>query len=105
MLRRTLSLTACAGLAALAACNALTETSGGGTPVGIVILNARTKGAGFTTSPVMNFYKAQNITFSSASVATDSCVQALYSPNQASTSGTAQVIGGGAFVVASVSGR
>jgi hypothetical protein len=105
MLRRFFSLIACAGLAVATACNALTDTgNSNATPVAVMVLNARSKGTGYTTSPTANFYRAQNITFSSASAATDTCVAATYNPNAVS-SNTATVIGGGAFVLASISGH
>ena len=54
MLRRSISLLALAGLAASGGCKALTDASSSGTPVAVVVLNARTKGTGYTTSPVVN---------------------------------------------------
>lgn len=105
MPRRVLSSLACAGLGTLAACNALTETSFSGTPVAVVVLDTRAKGAGFTTSPTVNFYKAQNITFSSTTAATDSCQQLSYSTTAAPSGGSAELIGGGAFVLVQLSGR
>jgi len=105
MPRRVLSSLSCAGLAALAACNALTDTSFSGTPVAVVVLDTRVKGAAFTTSPTVNFYKAQNITFSSTTAATDSCQLLSYSPTPSSGDGSAEVIGGGAFVLVQLSGR
>lgn len=104
MLRRLLSLIACAGLVVSTACSALTDTQGSGTPVAIMVMNARSKGAEYTTAPTVNFYSAQNITFSSAGAASDSCMLALYNPN-ATSQNTATVIGGGAFVLATVSGH
>ncbi|MFI5244428.1 MAG: hypothetical protein ACHQQR_04325 [Gemmatimonadales bacterium] len=104
MSRRSLSLIGCAGLALVSGCSALTDTSTGGTPVGIMVMNARSKGAGFTTSPTVNFYSATSITFSSANAATDSCVVFPYSAAAPSGS-TAKVIGGGAYVLVSVSGN
>src|SRR3990172_3919919 len=105
MPRRVLSSLSCAGLAALAACNALTDTSFSGTPVAVVVLDTRVKGAAFTTSPTVSFYKAQNITFSSTTAATDSCQLLSYSPTPSSGDGSAEVIGGGAFVLVQLSGR
>lgn len=104
MSRRSLSLIGCAGLALVNACSALTSSSSGGTPVAIVSMNARAKGTVFTTSPTVNFYSATSITFSSASVASDSCVLFPYSAT-AGSGNTAKVIGGGAYVLASVSGN
>jgi hypothetical protein len=104
MPRPVLSLFTCAAALSVGACNLATDTSGGGTPVAILVLNTRTKGAGYTTSPTANFYRAQNITFSSAGAATDSCVLTGYDPN-GNSSISATIIGGGAFVLAAVSGR
>jgi hypothetical protein len=104
MSRRSLSLLGCAGLALVSACNALTSSAAPGTPVAIVSMNARSKGGGFTTSPTANFYSATSITFSSASVASDSCVLASYSAT-APSGNTAKVIGAGAYVLMQVSGH
>ncbi len=104
MLRPALPLCICAAALSSGACSLATDTSGGGTPVAIVVLNSRAKGAAYTTSPTANFYRAQNITFSSASAATDSCVLTGYNPNGGSST-SATSIGGGAFVLVSVSGK
>jgi hypothetical protein len=106
MLRRAIGLLSVAGtLLASSACDQLTSTSNGGTPVMLVTLNARTKGAGFTTSPVGNFYSVSSATFSSAGSANDSCSALAYDPNAVPTPVTATAIGGGAFVAIQVSGN
>jgi hypothetical protein len=104
MSRRSLFLLGCAGLALAGACSSLTSGSLSGTPVAIVSMNARSKGAGFTTSPFANFYSATNITFSSASAASDSCVLTSYSAT-AAPGNTAKIIGAGAYVLEQVSGH
>ena len=103
--RSRLALTAAALLAGTLGCNALTETRGAGTPVMVVLLNARTKGSGFTTSPVTNFYRVGSAAFSSATSATDSCRGASFDPNAAPVPVAASSIGGGAYVAVRVSGR
>jgi hypothetical protein len=92
-------------LLTVGACDQLTSTNGGGNPVMLVTMNARTKGAGFTTSPVGNFYRVGAATFSSASSASDSCRGTTYDPSEVPAPITATAIGGGAFVAITVSGR
>jgi hypothetical protein len=104
MLRRAISLLPVVGmLLAAGACDQLTSTSNSGSPVMLVTLNARTKGAGFTTNPVGNFYSVSSATFSSAGSANDSCSALAYDPNAVPGPITATAIGGGAFVAVQVS--
>jgi hypothetical protein len=106
MFRRLSLFLACASLVIIVAgCDALTSTSGGGTPVMLVLLNARTKGATFTTNPVSNFYRVGSANFSSANSATDSCRLSSYDPNAVPAPITATSIGGGAYVAVMLSGR
>ncbi len=74
-----------------------------GTPIGIITMNARTKGAGYTTSAIADFYTANNITFASAGSATDSCQAAAYTSTPIPT--TATRINAGSGVAIAVSGR
>ena len=92
------------GLIAVAAsCSNLTASGGNGTPIAIVLMNARTKGAGYTTYPRVNFYTVGSATFSFSTVNSDTCVVGPYD-STATGATTATQIGGGAFVLASVSG-
>ncbi|MBI1809684.1 MAG: hypothetical protein HYR75_07285 [Gemmatimonadetes bacterium] len=74
-----------------------------GTPVGIILMNARSTGSGFTTYPTANFYRANNVTLSSAGAASDSCQLAPYAAATGATDAIA--IGAGTGVAISVSGR
>ena len=87
-----LSLTAC-----------ISTAPGNGSPIAVISMNARTKGAGFTTSPVANFYRASNVTFASTSGASDSCVAGTFSPLGGTSNAT--VIGAGSTVAIAVSGH
>jgi hypothetical protein len=106
MLRRSSSLLVAAAVSlAVAGCDALTSTAAGGNPVMLVYLNARTKGTGYTTNPVGNFYRVGSATFSSAASASDSCQIAPYDPNAVNPPVTAEAIGGGAYVAVNVPGH
>ena len=105
MTRRSPLVLSAALLGGILGCNALTETQSAGTPVMIVLLNARAKAGGFTTNPVTNFYRVGSAAFSSALSATDSCRGAAYDPTAVSTPQTASSIGGGAYVAVRISGR
>lgn len=74
-----------------------------GSPVGIISMNARTKGTGYTTSPVGTFYRASNVTFSSANGASDACVTGTFSTTGGTS--TATVIGAGSTVAITLSGH
>jgi hypothetical protein len=105
MHRRSSPLLVIGLLAAVAACNNLTGLqSANGTPVGIVLMNARTKAGGYTTYPKVNFYSVASATFSTSSVNTDTCVVSPYDSTAGQTTNALQ-IGGGAFVIAAVSGN
>jgi hypothetical protein len=92
-----------AAVLALSVSACISSSSQNGTPIGIITMNARTKGAGYTTSPIANFYSASSITFASAGAATDSCQQAAYSSVPGTS--TAQALGAGTGVAYAVSGR
>jgi hypothetical protein len=88
---------------AVAACDNLAGLSGAnGTPVAVVLMNARTKGGGYTTYPKLNFYSVGNAQFAFSTIVSDTCIAAAYD-STAVAANTATVIGGGAFVIAAVS--
>src|ERR1019366_949609 len=104
MHRRSSALLVIGMSAVAASCSNLTGGPGaGGTPIGIVLMNARTKGAGYTTYPRVTFYSVGSATFSYSTITSDSCVTTAYD-STATGATTATQIGGGAFVLASVSG-
>lgn len=103
--RSTRFLSGASLLLSLGACDKLTNVSGGGTPVMLVTLGARTKTTGYSTSPVSNFYRVGSATFSSALAATDSCRSIGYDPGTPAPTVLATSIGGGAFVAVRVPGR
>jgi len=76
----------------------------GGNPIGIAVLNARTQGSGYTTSPQVAFYRVASATFLSAQGVQDSCVNIPYF-GTGGTSTTATAIGGGSYVLIEVSGQ
>jgi hypothetical protein len=103
MLRRSSPLLVLGLIAVVASCNDLTGGIGAnGSPVGIVLMNARTQGAGYTTSPIVNFYSVGSATFSFSTVNSDTCVAAAYDTTSVPT--TATHIGAGAYMIAAVSG-
>ena len=88
----------------LTSCLKSTDTSTG-TPIGIVSMNARTKGAGYTTYPVLNFYSARTAVFTAAQSRTDSCVKTVYTPNSTDPNVGVTQIGAGVAVAVNLSGR
>ncbi len=106
MLRRSFSLCMFGLVAIVAACDNLTGgTAKNGTPVGIVLMNSRTKGAGYTTYPKVNFYNLASATFAFSNVNTDSCVAGAYDSTAANGTTTAPQVGAGTFMLSTVSGR
>lgn len=104
MHRRSSPFLALGMIALVASCSNLSGISGAnGTPVSIVLLNARTKGNGYTTYPKMNFYSVGSATFAFSTVNSDTCVVGPYDSAAVSVV-TATQIGAGAFVIAGVSG-
>jgi hypothetical protein len=103
MLRRSSSLFVLALGVIVASCNDVSGLGSGGTPIGIVLMNARTQGAGYTTYPKVNFYSVGTATFSLASQVSDTCVVAPY--DTVSVPVTAAQIGGGPFLIMSLSGN
>ena len=64
MLRRSSPFLVLGLITTVAACDNLTGLgSSSGTPVSIVLMDARTKGAGYTTYPRVNFYSVGAATF------------------------------------------
>lgn len=104
MLRRSSPFLVLGMIAVVAACNDLTASgASGGTPVGVALLNARTQGNGYTTSPRVNFYSVGSATFSFSTLNSDTCVVVGYNPS-ATQANTSTQLGAGAFLIAAVSG-
>jgi hypothetical protein len=103
MLRRSSSLLVLGLIAFVAACDTLTGAGSTGTPVGIVLMNARTKGSGYTTYPKVNLYSVGSATFSFSTVNSDTCMVGVYDTTVTSTNTSVQ-IGGGAFLIAAFPG-
>lgn len=101
MLRLNRILLAVIPLATLTACLSTSPTEG--SAIALITMNARVKGAGYTTAPVANFYKASSITFASSGAATDTCQAGAYS--SAVTPTTAAVISGGANIAVKLAGK
>jgi len=99
MIRRASVLAALLAVSLTACLDANKQST---SPVGIITMNARVKGAGFTTSPVANFFSASSITLASAAGASDSCIVAAYTAPGAQT---ADGIGAGSVLLYTVSGR
>ncbi len=90
----------------VAACD--TITSGvSGNPVGVGNLSARTKGTGFTTAPLLAFYRVTGATFVTTTGIRDTCVAAAYTD----TAGTQQApvnapgVSAGPFVTIAIGAR
>jgi hypothetical protein len=88
----------------LTSCLKATDNSGG-TPIGIMSMNARTKGTGYTTYPVLNFYSARTAVFTAAQSRTDSCTKTTYTPNSTDPNVGVTQIGGGVALAINLSGR
>ncbi len=103
MLRRPSLLLIFAATAILAACNSVTGADGsGGTPVGVVLMNARTTTGGYTTAPLANFYGVSSATFVFSNVNSDTCGVESYDTTTVAV--TTPQLGAGAFIKATVSG-
>ena len=103
MLRRSSSVLVLGMIAVIASCDSLTSAgAASGTPISIALMNARTKGAGFTTSPRVTFYSVGSATFSFSTVTSDTCVTAAYD-STAVGANTALQLGAGAYMIAAVS--
>src|SRR5690349_11786213 len=92
-----------AGIVSLTACDL--SSNGGGNPIGIAVLAARTKGTGYTTGPEVAFYRVSSATFITAGGVTDSCVAATYSETTTGGNSGITPLSGGASVVIRMSGR
>ncbi len=88
----------------LTSCIKATDNSAG-TPVGIMTMNARTKGAGYVTYPVLNFYSARSAVFTEARSRTDSCIKTAYAPSSTDPNAGVTQISGGIAIAINVSGR
>lgn len=99
MLRRLSAPLVIAFAAIVVACNPYSSQESA-TPVGVVLMNARTKGNGYTTYPKINFYSVGSATFTFSNVASDTCVVAPYDSGAVATN-TATRIGAGAFMLMS----
>lgn len=102
MLRRSSPLLVLAFVALVAACNSIDSPGGSNTPVAVVLMNARTKGSGYTTYPRVNFYSVGHATFTFSNVNSDTCIAAPYDTTTVPTQATR--IGAGAFMLFAVSG-
>jgi hypothetical protein len=104
MLRRSSPFLILGLIAVNASCDSLTGLPGAtGTPIAIVLMNARAKGAGYTTYPKVNFYSVGSATFSYSTVWSDTCITSAYD-STAVGANTARQIGAGAYLIATVSG-
>jgi hypothetical protein len=103
MLRRSSPFLVLGLIALVASCDSIVGVGSGTTPIGIVLMNARTKGAGYTTYPKINFYSVGTATFSFSTVNSDTCVVGAYDSTTVATN-TATQIGAGAFLIAAISG-
>ena len=104
MLRRSSPFLVLGMITVVASCDNLTGLGpSSGTPVGIVLMDARTKGAGYTTYPRVNFYSVGSATFVYSTIASDSCIMSAYD-STAVPAITATQIGAGAYMIAAVSG-
>jgi hypothetical protein len=104
MLRRSSPFLVLGMIAVVASCDSLTGSgASSGTPVGIALLNARTKGSGYTTSPKLNFYSVGSATFSFSTINSDTCLIQPYD-STATNPNTSVQLGAGAFLLAAVSG-
>ncbi|HEY2848631.1 MAG TPA: hypothetical protein VGI97_02045 [Gemmatimonadaceae bacterium] len=103
MLRRSSAIFVLGFVALVVACDPYSSQQAQATPVGVVIMNARTTNTGYTTYPKINFYKVGQATFTFATVNSDSCVVAPYNSNTTLTN-TAKRIGAGAYMIVALSG-
>jgi hypothetical protein len=102
MLRRSSPLLVLAFVALVAACNSYASPRGSGTPVAVVLMNARTFGSGYTTYPKANFYAVGSATFTFSNNNSDSCIAVPYDTTGVVTYPTR--IGAGGFLIMAISG-
>jgi len=103
MLRRSSAIIVLAFVALVVACDPYSSQGSSGTPVAVVLMNARTHNSGYTTFPRVNFYSVGQATFTFSNVNSDTCVVAPYDSAAAVTT-TPTRIGAGAFMIMAVSG-
>ena len=94
----------CATAILLAGCDAL-NTGVSGNPVGVGGLTARTSGTGFTTSPLVTFYRVTSGTFVTTAGVRDTCLDITYSEAATSPSTSATGIGGGTQIIVQLGSR
>jgi hypothetical protein len=103
MLRRSSPFLVLGFIAVVASCDSYGVPGGNGTPVSVVLMNARIKGAGYTTYPKINYYSVGQATFEISTINSDTCVVAPY--DSAAVPATSPTrIGAGAFMIMAVSG-
>jgi hypothetical protein len=88
----------------LTSCLKATDSSAG-TPIGIMSMNARAKGIGYTTYPVLNFYSARSAVFTAAQSRTDTCSKTTYTPNSTDPNVGVTQIGAGVALAINLSGH
>ena len=103
MLRRSSPLVVLSFVAVVAACNNFDQPGAKGTPVGVVLMNARTQGTGYTTYPKINFYSVGSANFTFSNRNSDTCVVAPYDTTATTTTSPTR-LGAGAFMLVAVSG-
>jgi len=103
MLRRSSALLVLGFIALVASCDGYGVPGGNGTPVGVVLMNARTKGAGYTTYPKVNFYSVGQATFEISTNNSDTCIVAPYDSAAVPNPSPAH-LGAGAFMKMGLSG-
>lgn len=103
MPRRSSPLLVLASVAIVGACNNFDAPQSSGTPVAVVLMNARTQGAGYTTYPKVNFYAVNGATFTFSNQNSDTCIVAPYD-STAVPANTATRIGAGALMRVVIAG-
>lgn len=104
MLRRSSAILVLAFVALVVACDPYSAQQAQATPVGVVIMNARTTNTGYTTYPTINFFAVGQATFSFSTVNSDSCVVGAYSATPTAAVNNAKRIGAGAYLITALSG-
>ncbi|MGH7654904.1 MAG: hypothetical protein ACREN6_09595 [Gemmatimonadaceae bacterium] len=102
MLRRSVPLLVLTFVAVVAACNNFDSPSSNGTPVAVVLMNARTQAAGYTTYPKVNFYTVGSAVFTFSNVNSDSCIVAPFD-STATVTTFPKRLGAGALMTMAIS--
>jgi hypothetical protein len=102
MVRSAIALFSC--ILAASACDAVTGGQSGN-PIGVGTVSARTKGTGYTTGPVIAFYRVNSATFVSASPARDSCYQTSWSEPASTQNTSAPKLTAGTTVTIQIGSR